>query len=124
MIDFFVRTVNAHKQVLDVTQMSTQVFEVARHIGPSPLLVFLSDFYTIGIADYYGIRAAAPEIKCIVTASGYNYYTSQAKLAALKDEIGLFKIGEFLGALHLKKLWTYEPPKKGDEVLPPRKRLR
>ena len=62
-------------------QLSYQIFTVRRRQG-TDIVVYLSDLYTIGMADYLKIRDNHPEVNCIVTASGYN---SELRDAARSD---------------------------------------
>jgi hypothetical protein len=101
---------------------SDQLFAVVRTYGDT-LYVWLSDVYTLGEAEYLFLRGKTPEINCIVSVSGYNRYTDEAKEQAIRDRVGLFKIGEFLGALNVKDFWTYVPrPKTDRDAKPDRRR--
>ncbi len=62
--------------------------------------VYLTNQYTLGIADTMEILEAAPETTCIVSTMGYNQYTSDAKQYARERGVGLFKSSEFLGAVY------------------------
>lgn len=114
MVAFFISRMNGHKRVASIHHTSTQLFEFITDRGVK-ILVFLSDLYTIGLADYFDIRGREADVSCIVTASGYNSYTKEAKERARQDHVGLFKIGELMGALHLADYWNYEPPEKDNE---------
>ena len=83
--------------------------------GMDSVRVFLTNVYTLGIADYLAISQAHQDIDAIVTLSGYNTYTPEAKAQALQNGTGLFKFKELMGALHKEdedEFAAYEPPKK------------
>lgn len=120
-VDFFKRVLNSHNQVTGYAQNSYQIFVVQRIRG-SEIFIYLTDLYTIGLADYLNIRNSHPEVNCLVTASGYNSYTTEAKEQALSDSAGLFTVKEFMGALHHAKFWTYVPPEEDSNLKFRRKR--
>lgn len=98
-IQFFVSRMEGHTKVLAVEEVTAQVFLLKRH-GLSDVRVWVCDVYTLGVADYFAIRQADPDIDCIVTLSGYNQYTTQASEQGIADGVGVFKFGELMGALH------------------------
>jgi len=109
-IQFVEMKLRGHDRVISFERVgsSDQLFAVARTLGDT-LHVWLSDVYTLGEAEFLFLREKNPEINCIVSVSGYNRYTDEAKEQAVRDRVGLFKIGEFLGALNVKEFWTYVP---------------
>ncbi len=112
-IDFFIRAVREHNRVTSVRQESPNLYIVERD-GLSTVRVWLCDVYTLGVADYMHIRHEDPDVNCIVTISGFNSWTWDAKEAGYDDGVAVFKFGEFLGALHREgdDFVQYEPPKR------------
>jgi hypothetical protein len=98
-LEFFVRAVGEHTRVVGVDAEGSQVFRVRRRELPD-VRVWVCDVYTLGVADYAAIRAADGDLDAIVTLSGYNQYTPQAKDQGKEDGIGVFKFGELMSALH------------------------
>jgi hypothetical protein len=97
--DFFVEAIQDHTKVRVVVAETTQRYRIQRH-GLSDVLVFLTNVYTLGIADYLAARRANPDADCVVTLSGHNRYTDEAKSKGIEDGVGVFKFGELYGALH------------------------
>jgi hypothetical protein len=110
---FFVQTLTAHTRVKTVEADNGNVYVIERHNLPG-VRVWVCDVYTLGIADYLAIREQSPDVGCIVTMSGYNAYTPQAKAQGLGDEVGVFKFKELMGALHSNRedFVAYQPPKE------------
>lgn len=99
-VEFFLRTIGGHGKVSSISHESHTVFVVNRVAGLTDVRVWVCDVYTLGLADYLKIRAADPEIDAIVTMSGYNSWTRDAKEQGYSDGVGVFKFGEFMGALN------------------------
>ncbi len=56
--------------------------------------------YTLGMADYFAIRDADPDLDAIVVLNKWNHYTEDAERQGRIDRIGVFKSDEFRSALH------------------------
>lgn len=111
-IEFFEQKIlQGHSRITSFSRTGYQTFAIKRKRGDT-LHVYLTDLYTIGIADYLNIRNSTDCISAIVTASGYNEYTDEAKRESLQDHIGLFTMGEFKGALNYENYWEYTVTKK------------
>jgi hypothetical protein len=76
--------------------------------------VYLSNQYTIGLADVLEFLEQAPETTCIVTTMNYNQYTTEAKALAKERGVALFSSSEFLGAINFEgeRFLEYLPPDK------------
>lgn len=112
-LDFFTEAIGRHTKVKTVAAVDDQAFVLER-VDLSDVRVWVCDVYTLGVADYMAIRMSDPNIDCVVTMSGYNQYTPQAKAQGLSDNVGVFKFGDLMGALHREgeDFVAYEPPKK------------
>ena len=62
----------------------------------------------------FEITSSHDGITCIVTMSMWNSYSSDAKEYAKERGIGLFRFGEFMGALYYEgnKFLDYIPPER------------
>ena len=79
------------------------------------LTVLLTNTYIVGVADAHEILADHPGIEAIVTMSSWNGYTKEAKAFCKDNDVGLFKLNEFLGAVYYskgEKFVGYTPPKR------------
>lgn len=110
-VEFFIGTIGGHDKVVSVEQESQNVFVVTRAGELSDVRVWVCDVYTLGIADYLEITRRDSEVDAIVTMSGYNSWTRDAKNQGYDDEVGVFKFGEFMGALNYDsaELVAYKP---------------
>jgi hypothetical protein len=86
--------------VASVAHESQNVFVVTRLGGLTKVRAWVCDENTLGIAAYQNIKNADPEVEAIVTMSGYNSWTREAKEQGYDDGVGVFKFGEFMGALN------------------------
>lgn len=90
---------------------------IHRH-SQSDVFIYLSNQYTLGLADVMEILELAPETTCIVSTMDYNQYTPEAKQFARQRGVGLFKATEFLGAVYFEgdRFLDYLPPKDRDRL--------
>lgn len=98
-IEAFIKYVLRSKVVDSVELEHSQVVIVTRNNGRS-LRVYMTNLYIVGLADVAEILADEEDIDAIVTLSGWNSYSSEAKSYCKENEIGLFKFKEFLGAVY------------------------
>ena len=109
--------------VEDVTLESEETLVLKRK-NKADLRVHLTNTYIVGYADVHEILSEDPAVNAIVTMSQWNGYTDTAKLNCKDRGVGLFKFGEFLGAVYYegKKFVDYSPP--SDEEREARRRRR
>lgn len=93
------RSLSRHSAVCDYKEVSTQLYEIAR-TGKSSVTLYVTNVYTVGMADVQEIIEEHPSVTCIVTVSAWNGYTGQAKEYAKSIGVGLFKYKEWMGALN------------------------
>ena len=72
----------------------------------------MTNIYVVGLADVYEILSGDDQLNAIVTMSGWNGYTTEAKKQCKEVGVGLFKFGEFLGAVYYggSEYLDYIPP--------------
>jgi hypothetical protein len=114
-VEFFIATIDRHDKVASVRQESQNVFVVTRFGSLPEVRAWVCDVYTVGLADYLKITQADPEVDCIVTMSGYNSWTREAKEQGYDDDVGVFKFGELMGALNYEgdDFVRYKPRERG-----------
>ena len=61
---------------------------------------YFQDVYILGLADYAAIRNTHASVRCIVTASSWNWYSNEAEAQAAKDGVALRNVGDLMSALH------------------------
>jgi hypothetical protein len=97
--EFFETAIRGHSRVKRLARVADQAYVVERQSLPE-VRVWLCDIYTLGVADYYAIRDADPEVNAIVVVSIWNSYTADAVQQARNDDVGIFTPKEFMSALH------------------------
>ena len=69
----------------------------------------VSGYKCLSVADYYDI-VSDYEVDCLVTISNWNRVTQDAYELGKSNGVGVFKMGEFLGALNYARPCTYIRP--------------
>ena len=69
--------------------------------------MLLVDEYCLGLAAIHRARNEFPEADYIVTCANWNGYTREAKEYGDENNLGIFNIGEFFGALNWTNPKTY-----------------
>ena len=110
---FLIKYLNARDNVREVVQADEHRLIVSRW-SQSDIHIYLSNQYTIAMADVIEILEEAPDTTCIVSTMDYNHYTAEAKEYARDQDIGLFKSKEFLGAVYYDgdRFLDYVPPER------------
>ncbi|MEU2757810.1 hypothetical protein OHA63_19080 [Streptomyces anulatus] len=85
--------------VSDYTEVAPHVYKIFR-TGKTDVVVYVTNIYTVGVADVQEILEEHPSVTCILTVSAWNHYTGQAKDYAKSISVGLFKFYEWMGALN------------------------
>ena len=104
---FVEKILRGHKKVVAFSGRSYNVFDIERAGDLPPITALLTDLYTVGLADIVLAQDEVEDLNCFVTVSNYNGYTKEAKEYAVEQQIGLFQISEFMGALWRKDFWNY-----------------
>ncbi len=105
-VQFFRDAITEHDAVVSLIDRGDNVFVINRK-NDSPVVVYLTDVYTVGIADLIDAKARIPDLNCIVTISNWNGYTREAKERGIQDQIGVFLFAELMGALNRDDYWAY-----------------
>ncbi len=104
-IVFFEGALKAHSKVKSFRRSKDILFKIETENGQH-LEVLLVNEYTLGLAAIHRAQQEFPSFEYIVTSANWNGYTREAKEYGKESGLGVFNLGEFLGALH----WTH--PKK------------
>lgn len=105
VITFFEKALRGHNMVLKFTRTDDILFHLTLQTGQT-MDVLLVNEYTLGLAAVLRARDEFPTAEHIVTGANWNAYTMEAKEYGWDNELGVFNLREFLGALN----WT-EPIK-------------
>jgi len=105
-VQFFRDAIASHTVVESLIDRGENVFVINRKLR-SPVVVFLTDVYTVGMADLVDVMARIPDLNCIVTISNWNGYTYEAKEHGIQNQLGVFLLSELMGALNRQDYWAY-----------------
>ncbi len=104
--NYFEAQIGKHGKVASLTASDNGVFELTRIQGDT-LHVFICECYAFGLAEYMETVDKLGKIDVIIINSAWCGYSPDAKRHCRKSKVGLFKIGEFMAALHRDKYWLY-----------------
>ncbi|TBO56875.1 hypothetical protein EYS09_25660 [Streptomyces kasugaensis] len=98
-IDAVRRSLDRHSAVREYKEITPQLYEISR-IRKCAVTLFVTNVYTVGVADVQDVAEEHPSVTCILTVSAWNSYTERAKEYARSINIGLFRFYEWMGALN------------------------
>jgi hypothetical protein len=104
-ISFVERALETHSKVASFRRSQDIVFDIELTNGNAIKMLLVNE-YTLGIAAINRALNEFPGIEYVVTCANWNGYTRKAKEFGCENNLGIFVISEFLGALN----WT--DPKK------------
>lgn len=104
---FLSKVLKGHSKVSEFSRTRDIFFEIKRCPPLNTVKALLVNVYTFGLAAYYKAKSEFPDINCVIVGGDWNGYTKEAKDLAMSEEIGLFAMSEFLGALNLAKVYSY-----------------
>ena len=105
-ISFVERALQSHSKVAHFARSQDIVFEITRIDGRVLKMVLVNE-YTLGIAAVHKALSQFPGVEYVVTGANWNAYTREAKDYGRQNDIGIFVINEFFGALHWTEPKTY-----------------
>lgn len=106
---FFENHVSDHNRVNRLERISDYYYKIRRY-GMPDVKVLVTNYYVLGQDELDDLLSEYPDADCIITMSGWNRYTSQAYNYGQRHCVGVFKFGEFLGALNNERPYQYTRP--------------
>lgn len=103
---FFEGLLSKHEKVSILTALGDGVYGLARPRGDT-LRVFICECYAFGVAEYLEAIEKLGHLDAVIINSEWCGYSPDAKLHCRENSVGLFKIGEFMAALHRDDYWMY-----------------
>lgn len=100
-IKYFIRAISSHNKVRKIDQIEEQLFKITKSNG-TKMFVHLTNIYVVSEAEVIEIMSSHEHIDAIVTISLWNSYSERGKEVAKANEIGLFLMDEFMGALNFE----------------------
>ncbi len=115
-VAYFERVIGNHNAVASINEVSENVYEIERTGNRPKIRVLVADIYVVGEADIFEIVTSYFNLDCILLIGFYNRTSWAAKERARKENIGLFDIREFFGAVNYvgEKMINYELKRKDD----------
>ncbi|MEH7590882.1 hypothetical protein V7247_29520 [Priestia megaterium] len=100
-VDYFISRMKSHSTVEDIHNLEGKenIFRITK-TNEKELIVYLTDFYIVSEAEVYDIMTECPSINAIITLSNWNSYSHLGRETARENNIGLFVMREFMGALN------------------------
>lgn len=98
-ITYFESVLKNHSKVIQVNRKDDYLFEVTK-TNAKQILVYFADIYIISEAEVLYVMSEYEGVGAIVTSSNWNSYTDSGKETAKENDIGVFLISEFMGALN------------------------
>lgn len=103
---YFEAQMKKHGKVASLTAQGGGVYDLTRTHGDT-LRVFICECYAFGVAEYMETVERLGNMDVVIINSAWCGYTPDAKFHCQESNVGLFKVGEFMGALHRDDYWSY-----------------
>lgn len=104
--NYFESQMKKHGKVASLTAEVGGVYSLTRTQGDT-LRVFICECYAFGVAEYMETVERLGDMDVVIINSAWCGYTPDAKFYCRESNVGLFKIGEFMGALNRDDYWRY-----------------
>ncbi|MCF1741459.1 hypothetical protein [Paradevosia shaoguanensis] len=103
---FFETQMARHGQVKSLKSLGDGVYELVWAKG-STLRAFICECYAFGVAEYLETTDKVGKVDAVIINSMWCGYTPDAKRYCREEKVGLFRITEFMSALHRNDYWAY-----------------
>lgn len=100
-ISFFERALSNHRMVEGFERTKDILFKIDLTNGKQ-ITALLVNEYSLGLVAVLRAREEFPEADFIVTAAIWNGYTKEAKDWGRQNDVGVFIVSDFFGALFVK----------------------
>lgn len=97
-ISFVEKVLGGHKKVKSFERINDIQFSITLS-NLQDIEMLLVNEYCLGLATIHRALDEFPGIEFIVTSANWNGYTKDAKEYGIQNDLGVFNIGEFIGAL-------------------------
>jgi len=104
--NFFEARMQQLGSVRNLTNLDVGLYEIERN-GYENIKVFICECYSFGVAEYIEVKNNYGDIDAVIINSNWCNYTTEAKHFCYDEQVGLFEIGEFMGALTKENIWEY-----------------
>lgn len=104
--DYFEAQMKRHGKVASLTAQGGGLYNLTRMQGDM-LRIFICECYAFGVAEYLETVENLGHVDIVIINSAWCSYTLDAKFHCRQSNVGLFTIGELMGALHGDYYWLY-----------------
>ena len=104
--DFFEARMKQHGKVASLKAHGGGLYDLTRTQGDT-LRVFICECYAFGVAEYMEVVKNLGHIDVVIINSAWCGYAPDAKFHCREANVGLFKIGELMGAMYRDDYWRY-----------------
>lgn len=95
-----------HNQVTILKSAGSGIYLLTRKKGDT-LRIFVCECYAFGVAEYMEVIDKLGHVDVVIITSVWCGYSEEANQHCRDERVGLFNIGEFMGALHRDDYWMY-----------------
>jgi hypothetical protein len=106
---FFESRMRTHGNVASLTAKGNGTYELIKDTGQT-IRVFICECYSFGVAEFLEVSDKIGNVDAVIIDSMWCGYTHDAKAHCRELRVGLFKVGEFMGALGQADFWNYIAP--------------
>lgn len=104
--DFFEERMKSHSQVLSIARIDKGLYHLTT-LDNRELKVFICECYAFGVAQYIESIQNLGPLDAVIINSNWCGYSDEVKLHCRNSKVGVFKIGEFMSALHHSDYWNF-----------------
>ena len=104
--NFFEGQMDRHGRVAALASKGNGLYELTRTQGDT-LRVFICECYAFGVAEYMQTIEQLGRLDAVIISSAWCGYSPDAKRHGRGENVGLFKIGDFMAALYRDQCWDY-----------------
>lgn len=104
--DFFEQRMDQHAKVAALNHQGEGVYDLTLNDGRT-LRAFVCQCYAFGVAEYKEVVERTGGVDVVIIDSAWCGYSPDAKRHCRENNVGLFKIGEFMAALNRKDFWNH-----------------
>jgi hypothetical protein len=104
--DYFEGAMQQHRKIASIKMEGSGVYRLVRLKGDT-LRIFICDCYAFGVAEYMETVKQLGAVDVVIINSAWCDYSPDAKWHCRNEHVGLFRIGEFMSALHRDDYWAH-----------------
>lgn len=106
---YFEKAMHRHNSVQTVEKLEDYYYRIFRY-DMAPVNAVITNYYSLGLGELLDILEEYPNANCVITISNWNGCTEQAYREGKRNRVGVFKMGEFMGAINCARPYTYIRP--------------